>query len=489
MTSQQIELENKLRDPRRRLNAFYYIVNKQKQQQLFIENKIQRIYNNNATRFDIILKARQFGISTNILLKLLDKALFNHNTTAVILAHEQDAIKKLFRIVRYGYDNTAFDKPELDRGGGSKYELFFPEINSRIYVDLESRSDTISDLHISEMAFMKNRDRVDATMDAVPVQTGNISIETTANGLNHFYDFYNEPGVFKTHFFPWFLHHEYQLPVTYSVTRTPEELVLCKKALKFGIEITDEQISFRRFKIQQKGRGGLQHFMQEYPEDDETCFLLSGQQVIDRTLLKSLLESAPVPSHQDKEVTTYDHQDSTFVCGVDTAEGVDGDYCVAIMFDAKNMEVVGKLRGRWKAGLFAKKIVEFCGRFVRRNVHPLIAVERNNHGHAVLLALNDIEQYPNLYKHKDDKLGWLTDKITRPIMLNSFMEGAENQTIKLNDKILIKECLTLINNGGKIEADGGKHDDCVMACAIALQVSLNEHGINIYDNIDSYIRI
>jgi len=114
-------------DPRWRLNNLYTIVNKQGVQSKFAENNIQKIVNDSPAKRKIILKARQFGISTNELLKLYDYTIWNENVTTAILAHENDAIKKLFRIIKRAHDFSDDKiKPRLDRGQGSKYELFFP---------------------------------------------------------------------------------------------------------------------------------------------------------------------------------------------------------------------------------------------------------------------------------------------------------------------------------------------------------------------------
>jgi len=177
-----------------RFNHLYRIRNKQRETVPLRLNAVQQAVRDDNHRFPQILKPRQVGISTLFLIEKLDAAMFHENYTCCVVAHEQDSIRKLFRIVRFAYDNIPDPlKPVLDKGGGSMYELRFPKLNSKIYVDLESRSETIDDLHISEIAFMKNMDKVNATIDSVPVTTGRISVESTANGLNDFYDRWQSP--------------------------------------------------------------------------------------------------------------------------------------------------------------------------------------------------------------------------------------------------------------------------------------------------------
>jgi hypothetical protein len=124
---------------------------------------------------------------------------------------------------------------------------------------------------------------------------------------------------------------------------------------------------------------------------------------------------------------------------------------------------------------------------------PLLVVERNNHGHAVLLSLNEILSYSNIFIHEqslngDDKEGFRTTSLTRPLVINSFIDAVENKELKILDRQLLNECLTLINNNGKIEAATGKHDDLIMACAIALFVRPSQSFSN-YDDIESRIKL
>jgi len=471
------EIANNIHDPKWRVSNLYKITNKRKETVVFKANFAQRFLQASIQRFKAILKARQLGISTERLIYYLDKTIFKENQTTCIIAHEEKAIKKLFRIVRYAYDNMPpLCKPQVSKGGGSMYELYFPTLNSRIYCDLEVRGDTISNLHISEYAFVKNKDKILATIDAVPIDTGEISIESTPNGMNHFHeDWEDADWPFEKFFFPWYFDPDYSIespPLSY----TKEEKELIKKAKNlFDIDLTKEQIAFRRFKIKQKK--SFDHFIQEYPEDEVSCFLMSGEAVMDLVELNKMLKAAPEPIHDEKGLRIWEYFDpkKTYVIGCDTAEGVGKDYSVASVICVQTRRQVAQLRGHFKPSIFAQKIIELAETYVgRKSYWPLLAVERNNHGHAVLLALEDTHNYVNLYEHSDGKLGWRTDKVTRPIMINAFIDAVDNKTFKLQDRDTLSECMTLVDNNGKIEALEGKHDDCVVASAIAIQMVIDQ---------------
>jgi len=410
---------------------------------------------------------------------MLDYAMTNRNVSCCILAHEQKALDKLFRIIKFAYDSMdPRIRPELDRGGGSKHELYFPKHGSRIYTDLESRGDTNQWLHVSEIAFIKDKSRFLATLETVPISTGRVTLETTANGMGQFfYEIWTEDPSYKKFFFPWFLHDEYTLPGKCKLNKEEKKL-----------KLTQGQALFRRAKQLSQGK----KFIQEYPEDDVTCFLSSGDSVMDLMLVKRLIDALPPDLELGLGLKIYKlkHSSHRYVCGADTAEGVGGDYSVGVMIDVKTREVVARLRGDFKPFDFAHKLNDMCKLYFNKHKGmPELGVEKNNHGHAVLLELNHHIKYTNLYKPKGkEDPGWITDRVTRPIMLNTFIDALEHETVRLLDRETLKECLTFINNEGKIEAAEGKQDDCIIATSISIQLMLGASKFDLYENIGSKIR-
>ncbi len=488
------------RNPEWRLENLYHIVDKDSRRLKFKRNNIQRQVSLMAAKRKMILKSRQVGISTQEILKMFDYVMFNRNVTACILAHEQDSIKKLFRIPRraykFGEDNPKYKLfPDVDRGGGSKHEMFFPSINSRIYCDLESRGDTIHWLHISEYAFSKEPDRVKATIESVPIN-GIVTIESTPNGMSN--DFYSEwmrqDSNYTKCFYPWFFHEEYQIK-NHGITQTDltDDEIKCiaqAKAL-YKVDLSLDQIAFRRFKQRE-----LKHlFGQEYPEDDASCFLTSGNSPWTLSILKPLFDNAPEPIDVIDDIRIYEeHQPGEdYVISGDPAEGVEGDSSAAHVFRVRDRKQVAAYHSNTdKPHEFAIKLIQMSGLYSGR--YPcLIGVERNNHGHAVLLALDIVHDYPNIYRPDPDdpeKLGWITDKITRPLMIDKLIEGVENGTVKLLDRPTLGECLTVVTNeSGKILAERPNHDDLFIGAAIGVEMCIEESKLGIYSDIGNKIKI
>jgi hypothetical protein len=477
-----------LKDPEWRVSNLYRIIDKQARKIVFKPNAIQQKIIECKDLFKMILKARQFGVTTGECVRLFDKTIFNRNMTTCIIAHEQDAIKKIFSIVKklYRFMHPEI-QPRIDRGGGSKHEMYFPEINSKIYCDLESRGDTINHLHVSEAAFA-NPDRINPTMDAVPID-GYVTLESTPDGFgNHFYDKWVGSKHFAKLFFPWFLHPEYQIP-TKPLVRTDEEAELAAFALaKYNLKMSDAQIMFRRVKIDTKGDLS---FRQEYPENDVDCFLFSGTPAMKSHIVKELLETAPEPIEilddiGGAHIFHHSSPKKTYTCGVDTASGVGEDYCVAKIFDDQTMEEQACLAGKWAPFEFAHLVNKLCQRYRKGPQHPLLVIESNNHGHAVLVEIVHHIRYPNIYYHNDDmdRPGWITDMVSRPQMINTFIDAVHNGHALLNSRETLKECLALVDNKGKIEATEGYHDDRVMASAIAITViSRKRSSIEVYNDL------
>src|SRR3546814_15442376 len=72
-------------------------------------------------------------------------------------------------------------------------------------------------------------------------------------------------------------------------------------------------------------------------------------------------------------------------------------------------------------------------------------------------------------RRSSDLLGFYTDVKTRPLIIDELRQAVREKVILLNDATTIDEMITFVADpkSGKIEAEVGCHDDCVMALAIA----------------------
>lgn len=169
-----------------------------------------------------------------------------------------------------------------------------------------------------------------------------------------------------------------------------------------------------------------------------------------------------------------------FVIAADPADG-GSDYCAAVAKSRKNFDTVMVFHARMDSNQFGhelNKMAKFI--YTRTNIHPVIGVERNT-GMATIYVLQQLN-YPRLFRMPNNigeedmpeqkKIGWITTGASRAKMLDDHARTLLQRTNVIPDEETINEHLAFIKNprSGKPEAAPGKHDDLVMAEAIAGQM-------------------
>ena len=98
--------ELRLDDQWWRLNNLYYIKDKRGRKVLFKPNWAQKQLYNRMWFLNIILKARQLGMTTFIQIFMLDVCLFNDNQAAGVIAHNREDAEDFFdKKIKFAYDN------------------------------------------------------------------------------------------------------------------------------------------------------------------------------------------------------------------------------------------------------------------------------------------------------------------------------------------------------------------------------------------------
>ena len=159
-----------------------------------------------------------------------------------------------------------------------------------------------------------------------------------------------------------------------------------------------------------------------------------------------------------------------YVLGGDTA-GDGSDWFVAQVVDNADGTQAATLRRRTDEDLYAKQV--YClGRYYN---DALVAVEANYSTYPVreLERLRYPRQYVREamddYTHRPRRaFGFLTSGKTRPVILAGLIRAVREDVGWLCDGDTLEEMLTFVRNEEfRPEAEGGAHDDCVMALAIA----------------------
>lgn len=458
-----------------RVNNLYKIVDKKGRKITFKFNPTQqRLWNEcfndegELVEKPTILKARQVGITTFWGIVYLDDVLWTPNIRAFIQSHDDDSIKIIFETIKNAYENMPdFIKPPLDRGGGSAYKYKFPSTGSSIEVGLKFRSGTLHRLHFSEKAFMQPK-RAMATIGALPPGS-NYSEETTPDGMNHYYDSWiDEVKVKKKRIFiAWFDVAEYALHDIDTGPSDEEEIkYLAHVKDQCGVELTKAQIEFRRDKISEFG--SVDQFNQEYASDPITCFVGSGTPYFNmKNIAKAKAEIKPVIRVAENGLNIVEEfvPGKKYLMVADCAEGLPhGDASTVSIVRRDTREEVAFMEDQWDPKVHAEILME-CGLMYSTSKYnvPQLAPERNNTGHAVILALREIQKYYNLYYEAKGKCGWGTDKISRAQGLLNLSEGINEGSYWPNNPQFYKEAFTFVKNkNGKPEAESGRHDDVIL---------------------------
>lgn len=280
----------RLADQGWRLNNLYKITNKDGQVISFKMNWAQEELFEQMHFKNIVLKARQLGMSTFIGLLQLDTCLFNNNVKAGTIAHNLEAVGSLFREnILFPYEHCH----EVIRGSvgtrsqsGSKIEF---TNGSSIRVATSLRSGTIQILHISEFGAVcarypdKAREIVTGTLETV--SKGNLVFcESTAEGREgYFYDYCKaaedrkiagkEPGVseFSFNFFPWWKHPDYVINPKGVIIHESRTEYFDKLERDEGIKLGMARRAWYVTKAQDLG----EDMMREYPSTPAEAFYQS----------------------------------------------------------------------------------------------------------------------------------------------------------------------------------------------------------------------
>lgn len=475
------EAKAKLADRTWRLNHLYKIKTKDQKLKTFRWNIAQADYNEAKTELNIILKARQHGFSTEGLIDLLDRTITTPNTNSAIVAHEQKTVQTLFEIVKRAYENLPKElKPRVSFD--NRNELYFPDLDSKIFVTLDTRGQTVHNLHVSEVAFIKNADeKMTGILESVP-KGGRITLESTANGMGGmFYEEWCNPhGQFKKHFYNWMWAEEYREPTDKTIEELDAEYR--ELSVRYGT-IPDIRQKYMLDKEQynfyiQKVRRHKQFVMQEYPTTVTEAFIASGRNVFHISDLNKHILLAPIDRVfgdvlvWEKPLTGF-----KYVIGCDVAEGLGGDYSTIEVLNAHTGEQAAEFQSNHIPPDMLGDLLISLGKMYN---NALLVVEVNNHGRSVLDGIK--KRYANIYRReifdkvtqeRTEALGFRTTGTTKPMLVDILEESIRHEDIKVRSYELMKELKVFVQTDeqGKqgFGAEGTAHDDLVIAMGLAVQ--------------------
>lgn len=273
-----------------RLNSLYVVKDKAGRAVPFRMNAAQEKLYADLHSLNLILKARQLGMTTLIQLMLLDACLFNSNTSAGIVAHNREDAEAFFDDkIKFAYDNLdPAIRQAVPATQDSTKSLTFAN-GSRIRVGTSLRSGTFQLLHVSEFGKTcaqfpgKAKEIVTGAFNAV--EAGQfIAVESTAEGQGgYFHDMVMDAKRhaelqrpltaldWKLHFFPWYDDPGYALSAddTAKVVLTEQqERYFDLLAHRDGVELSPQQEAW----YVKKAATQREDMKREYPATVEEAF-------------------------------------------------------------------------------------------------------------------------------------------------------------------------------------------------------------------------
>ena len=412
-------------------------------------------------KYNIILKARQLGISTLTAAYSLWLMTFRNDKNILVLATKQDTAKNLVTKIRVMHSNlpgwlrqTCIEdnKLSLRYKNGSQVKAVSSSEDS-------GRSEALSLLVLDEAAFIDKIDTI-CYSDQQTLSTGGQCIAlSTPNGVGN-----------------WF----------HRTWVDAEEEVNSFHPIKLHWTVHPERDDVYR-KEQDKLLGpGLA------AQECDCDFLTSGQMVVDGTILQEYKDKQckdPIMKQGiDSNVWIWEPPDYTknYIMSADVSRGDGTDYSAFHILEVESMKQVAEYRGK----ISTKDFGNLCVNIATEFNDALLVIENNNIGWAAIqqvidrgyqnlfyssqdLQYVDVEhQLTNRYRAQDRNLkpGFSMTMKTRPLVIAKLEEYFREKAVIVHSNRLIDELFVFIYNNNKAQAMSGYNDDLVMSYGIALWV-------------------
>lgn len=272
----------------------------------------------------IILKSRQIGFSTYVQGRMIRTCTRQSYRRALVVAQNRGTAAGLWAIGNRMYNHLPADipgiKPPLtgmQRGQSMHWgepsrvlqQTGMVGIDSKLTVDTANEAEsgrgfTYTDVHLSEVAFWENSDKMPGILNTVPDDPGTaVFLESTANGANFFKAWWDRAVHGESEYIPFFVGWTDD-PSCWREFATPADREAFVETIGTGpygeaepnlVELfgcTPEQLYWRRYTISDKNEGRVELFNQEYPATAEEAFILSGAQVFSTAHIQRVVKHA-----------------------------------------------------------------------------------------------------------------------------------------------------------------------------------------------------
>lgn len=473
------------------------------QPQLLIWNQLKKMLDDGVPIRLVVLKARQYGISTFVQAFLLWLVITKQGQNALVIGQNLDMAGELFGKAELMYDLMPdWYKPKRDSKTRGKRLAFAAPNHGLLYVDTAEnrdagRSGTFQHVHCTEIPFWPDAKRtMDGLLQSVPMDPGTtVIIESTAHGVgDYFHTLWKQAeegdSSFYPLFIPWFIHEEYERE-PFKDERLPDWIRELGK--KHGL--SKAKLCFYHDKYQDFNCD-LHTLQQEYPSSAEEAFRSSGLQFFDQRSVdhcRDKHETKPkrkgmYARRNDRPVWIEDESGKLWVweepqsgahysIGIDIATGRAGDYSAIQVL--QSMRQVAAYRGK----LSPDELAELCSWIGKVYNNALLIPERNGVGLSTVLKLINDLHYSNVYTFQrldtttgsiSTDYGFTTTGKSRSAILEEVATRIRRGELEIRDERTLSEMESFVfsdDTGKKAQAAAGSNDDMVMALALAVHGS------------------
>jgi hypothetical protein len=410
----------------------------------------------NDYRFNIILKARQLGISTITAAYVAWLMLFHRDKNILVVATKlqtaTNLVKKVKAIIKNLPDWMRISEIIVDNR--TSFELSNgSQIKGSSTSGDAGRSEALSLLIIDEAAHVERLDELWTALYPTLSTGGRCIALSTPNGVGNWFHQNCVEAEAGTNDF-------YMTTLMWDVHPDRD---------KKWFEKETRNMSRRQI-----------------AQELECNFNVSGETVIHPEDIEWYLQKVTAPEYRvgfDRNYWIWQKHrpESGYLIVADVARGDGKDNSAFHVFELETMEIVGEYVGKPTPDDFADILYGVASEYG----NPMLVIENNNIGYAVLKKLVD-KGYPNLYhSRKGDHQyvdpvsaqwqsnvipGFTTSSKTRPLIVAKMEEFMRNKLIKINSNRLLSEMKTFIWHHGRPQAMRSYNDDLVMSFAIGCWV-------------------
>jgi len=423
----------------------------------------------NDHRFNVVLKARQLGISTITAAYVAWMMMFRRDKNVLVIATKFGTAANLVKKVKAIHKHlpewmkiatiTIDNRTSFELSNGSQIKATATSSDA-------GRSEALSLLVIDEAAHVEGLGDLWTGLYPTLSTGGRCIALSTPNGVGNWFhqtciDAMAEKNDFKITTLYWDIHPDRDLEWYDKETKN----------------MSRRQIA----------------------QELECNFNMSGETVFhpdDIATIKTQLKEPKYRTGFDRNFWIWEEYspEFTYMLSADVARGDGNDYSAFHIFKIETMEIIAEYQGKATPDVFANLIQSVAKEYN----NCMVVVENNSIGYTVLDKLEE-NSYPNIYyayKSSHEYVDPLTAETvnntiagftmslkTRPLVVAKMEEFVRNKLITIYSNRIFSEMETFVWRNGKPQAMKKYNDDLIISCAIGCWVkdvafTINQRELN-----------